>query len=397
MTATLKRELSSPTDLWIISGGQNTTLDLSVNDKKIYRGVAREYRISDLAVYMLNPNPVEVKRKLIGCEIYHQQPFREKVKEKIRQKLPEKIHGLFKDNHIKPEILIRPLDSKICSLKDKELQSHINKIYSSLRPYDPILTKLSKLDSNKLSDIKGITRDVDGKTSQLTLQGSLDEKIKYMIYYILQDVTVIIQKASPSDGLFDMSGFDFAPYNSKNLHRLIQFNHDGKSNAYVLDSKGKVKYWIDDAKILQYMHILEQSLRINPQLNDSLTLCAKGKGKPVKLLFSNQLNIDYSEDFLPMAYREVFKNFQLGLNEKAIVLNSLKNFQSGISFNFIPQIGSIEEKLITNISVMHDLKALMPIKDNLPYIYSEMNKRATVSEIGEFYLLDSIRGYINGN
>lgn len=397
MTATHKRRVSSPADLWVISQGQNTIRDFSAGDKKIYREVAREYRISDLAVYMLNPNPVEVKKKLIGCEIYHQQPFREKVKEKIRQKLPKKLRGLLKDNHIKPEILIRPLAPKIGPLKDKELQSHIDKIYSSLRPYDPIFTKLSQLDSNKLSDIKGITRDMDGKTSKLTLQGSLDEKVKYMIYYILQDVKVIIQKAYLSDGLFDMSGFDFESYNSKNLHRLIQFSHDGKSKACVLDSQGKVRYWIDDVKFLQYMHILEQSIRINPQLNDSLTLCAKGKGKPFKLLFSNQLNIDYSEDFLPMAYREVFKNCRLGLNERAIVLNSLKNFQRGISFNFIPQTGSIEEKLITNISVMHDLKALMPIKDNLPCLYSEMNKRATASEIGKFYLLDSIRGYINGN
>ena len=143
--------------------------------------------------------------------------------------------------------------------------------------------------------------------------------------------------------------------------------------------------------------MLEQSIRTNPQLNDSLTLCAKGNAKALKLIFSHQLNIDYSENFLPLTYKEVFEKYKLGLNERAIVLNSLKNFQLGISFNFIPQTGSIEEKLITNISVMHDFKALTPIKDNLPYVYSEMNKRATISELGKFYLLDSIRGCINEN
>jgi hypothetical protein len=49
----------------------------------------------------------------------------------------------------------------------------------------------------------------------------------------------------------------------------------------------------------------------------------------------------------------------------------------------------------TDISVLHDLRALEPLRKNLPHVYSAVVKQATVSEAGRFYLLDSINGYNN--
>ena len=59
------------------------------------------------------------------------------------------------------------------------------------------------------------------------------------------------------------------------------------------------------------------------------------------------------------------------------------------------QTDSGQNKLYTQISVMHNVRALEPLKNELPQLYSEINKRASFSEAGHFYLLDSIRGYIN--
>ena len=53
------------------------------------------------------------------------------------------------------------------------------------------------------------------------------------------------------------------------------------------------------------------------------------------------------------------------------------------------------EKLCTNISIMHDLRALDPIKQMVPQVYAEIRKRAYPSEAGRFYLLDAIKGYPN--
>ncbi|MDY6842770.1 MAG: hypothetical protein SVW57_01575, partial [Thermodesulfobacteriota bacterium] len=60
---------------------------------------------------------------------------------------------------------------------------------------------------------------------------------------------------------------------------------------------------------------------------------------------------------------------------------------------YIPQSYCVEQKLFTNISVMHDFRALEPIKSELPLLYSEIDKMTSVSEAGKFYLLDSIRGW----
>ncbi|MBW2624338.1 MAG: hypothetical protein JRD68_15625, partial [Deltaproteobacteria bacterium] len=73
-------------------------------------------------------------------------------------------------------------------------------------------------------------------------------------------------------------------------------------------------------------------------------------------------------------------------------LNSLRDRQIGVLFNCVPEPESVEEKIISHISVMHDFRDLTPLKDNLPNFYSEINRRASFSEIGRFYLLDTMEG-----
>ena len=64
-------------------------------------------------------------------------------------------------------------------------------------------------------------------------------------------------------------------------------------------------------------------------------------------------------------------------------------------FNYVPTSGPGQHKLFTNISVLHDLKALESIKDRVPHVYSEIIKKTTDSGAGKLYLLDSMRGYQN--
>jgi hypothetical protein len=44
---------------------------------------------------------------------------------------------------------------------------------------------------------------------------------------------------------------------------------------------------------------------------------------------------------------------------------------------------------------MHDVKALEPIKATLPDVYTQIYKKASLSDAGKLYLLDSLRGYQN--
>jgi hypothetical protein len=385
-------EARCPGSIWAISNGSYLNLDLDNVDHEIKEGIKKEYRISDLATYMLNPNPIEVEKTLAGCEVHYKQPSSSKIRERIRRILPQKLHRLIKDKRIPSDELVSGFERRKHTLKDKDLEDHLNNIYDLLRPHDPIQKGISGLDIAKISNVVGICRDIDGNRSMLNFQGNIDEKIDYIKNFVSTDVRVVLKKSYVSDGLFEMGAFDFKSYSPNNSLRLIKFFKNGKVKYCVLNSHNKVKYWVDDIRLVRYIHLLEQTIRTNSKFSDSLKLCAEGKARPLKLFFYKQLKIDYSKVHLPEAYREAFKICNMGMNEKELVINTLKNFQIGIAFNYVYQSDSGEDKCFVDLSVMHDFRALEPIKDNLPKLYSEINKKTYTSEAGKFYLLDSIRG-----
>lgn len=389
------QEYSCNNGIWIISRGIPAKIDLNHVFEGAHSTFVKEYRISDLAKYLLNPNPIEVKKILVGCDVHYHQPLSDKVREIFRQILPRRLHGIFKQRTALSETFITDHDKDAPHLKDEDLKSHVDQIRSALRAYDPILKRLSKLDHSEISTITGICEDIGGNRSLLNLKGNMDEKISYMASYLLKDVGVVLEKAHVSEGLFEMSGFDFASYDARNSHRLLKFFANGKPRFCVIGQDGKVEYWVDDANLVNHMHLLEHSIKANPKFNNCLSLCTKGDAKPLRLLFKKQLEIDYSKSPLPALYKDLFETYHISTNEKDAVMRSLRNSQFGILFNYVPASSDGVKKLFTNVSVMHDVRALEPIKEDLPELYSVIDKMALVSEAGKYYLLDSIRGYSN--
>lgn len=385
------KEKPSPNGLWVITKGKYVDLDIRGICDGVQKRPVREYNISDLARYMLNSNPIEVEKKLIGCEVHYHQPGSNKIKEKIRQMLPKKLHGFLKGKKTSPDVIVSDCKTKKPIMKDRYLESHFKKAHELLRPYDPTFERLSRLDSGRISDVTGICEDIDGVRSALNLLGSIEEKIDYMLNFIIKDVRVIIEKAHVAEGLFEMRGFDFQSYDPGNSYRLVRFLQNGETKSCVLTPDNRVEYWIEDIRLVDCMHLLEQAIQMNWIFHDSMEQCIKGKAKPYKIFFNKQLEIDYSNASLPEVYKGVFETYNMGSYEKESLVNSLKNLQLGISFNYVPH-DSGEENMYTNISVMHDFRALEPIKDDLPQLYMEISKKASVSEVGRFYFMDSIRG-----
>lgn len=385
-------EKMRPGNIWVISKGRYTDWDLS----RIWQGsktaTVTEYKISDLGRYLLNPNPIQISKKLIGCEIYYRPPF-DRFKAKIRRMLPSKLQGLIKDSHIPPEVLKSNYMAGKTPMKDRHLASHLDKIAEMLKPYDPVVKRLSKIDVRHIADVVGMCQDAGGNLSYLNIHGNIDEKIGYIYNFLLQDVGVVIEKAYISDGLFEMKGFDFSSYDSKKIYTLIKFIKDGKAQACVLGRDNQVDFWMEDIQLIHYLQLFDQLIIINPLLNKSLNLCSTGKAEPMKLFFNKQLEIDYSEASLPEIYRRVFEKYNIEPNKKGIIQRILNSLQLGVTFNYVPRSGLSEEKLFVNFSVMHNLKALEPIKEEMPQVYSEINKRSLFTEAGKFYLLDTFRGY----
>ena len=381
-----------PDDIWVISKGNLTDMDLS----RICEGGKTEtvtaYSLSELGRYLLDPNPIQVEKKLIGCEVHYYPPFY-KIKSKIRKILPKKLHGMLKDEHIPPDSLLSNYVTNKAPMNDKNLELHLNRVIALLMPYDPVIKKLSDLDQGKVADIVGTCQDVGGNLSYLNIQGSIDDKTDYMAEYIYKKVGVILEKAYISDGLFEMKGFDFQSYEAEKSYRLIKFLINGEAKACVLGVDDKVEYWVKDVKLLHYLQLFAQLIKMNPKLNKSLKLCTTGKAEPMKLFFNRQIEIDYSEANLPEIYRRVFEIHDIAPSKKSVVKRLLNHSQLGVTFNYVPQSRTSADRLFVNFSVMHNFKALEPIKDALPQVYSEINKSASITEVGKFYLLDSFRGY----
>ncbi len=379
-------------DIWIISRGQRAELDMIGIAGGNISGPVKEYRISEIARYMLDPKPIQVDKKLVGCKVEYREKGLNKGRKKFANILPEKLRSVFKTGSAPSELLTFRKNNR-AEVKDENLELHIKGIEARLRPYDPMMKRLTALDPETISDITGMYDEIGGACSWLVIKGSIKEKIQYMINNVSKDVGVILKKAYMTDGLFEMKGFNFTSYDPETSFRLIKFMREGNPLACVLNSDNGIEFWVDDIKLVEYIQLLEQSIRTNPKFYEAFELCRQDDAKPLKILLNKKFDIDYSKANLPKVYKKVFESFNMGLNEKNAIVNSINNLQMGISFSYIPQSSSIKEKLFTNICVMHDIKALESIKDELPQIYSEITKMVSVSEAGRYYLLDAIRGY----
>jgi hypothetical protein len=279
-------------------------------------------------------------------------------------------------------------------LETDGLEAHFESVQDLLRPYDDFFQALSRLEVDSVADIVGICEDVDGNRSYLTMEGSLNDKLEYLAKYVRKEVKVRLEKVYTQPGLFELRGADFVNYDPTQSFQLIRFLVDGTTRSAVLTDTGQVDFWVEDYNLVHYLQLFEYTIQTNPQLRESIENCRRDQALPLKLMFNQQLDIDYSQSELPRVYREIFKTRQPGKGEKEAMLSFINDRKLSISFHSLP-LGGGEGKLCTDISIMQDFRILESIKDNMPHLYSELSKRAAISEAGKFYLLDTIRGYKN--
>jgi hypothetical protein len=385
----------SNSDLWVISKASAGQFDLRKieGSKQTEKVDVKTYQLSDIAYYLLSPAPIEVEKRLIGCEIHYLQRGVTKCMEKIKRLFPRKVRSWWKGNLIPPEVLISHCKIDIPPLKDKALENHLKKIYASVRAYDPISRRLPQLDPFQIAHAIGICKDFGGNYTYLKLQGTIEDRLKYLQNHISKDVGVLLRKAYIGEGLFEMRGFDFTAFNPGHCHQLIAYQQNGKPKCCVLNSKNTLAYTLSDIQPVKYMLLLQHALRDDLRLKNAFDACFQNQAKPLKLFFNRQLEVDYSKSAFPGIYRDILRIKKVDLNHRNLIKSALNYLQIGISFNYIPQAGNLKNNMITLISVLHDSRALELLRKNLPEVYGEIKKRMRTSEAGSFYLLDSIEGY----
>ncbi len=376
--------------IWIISQGQTINIDPSSICEEPVSGPVTEYRISELGRYMLDPNPITLEEKVMGCKVKYQRKPSGRVGNFLKKLVSGK-NSSSDDDGTEVEEIITMSKTGYPDFNDEALNAHMKKINAMLRPYDPVKKQLMALDKEQIADISAVCEEVGGSRYPLNLQGSIDDKISFISNSLSQKAKVVFNKAYLLNGLFELRGFRFDLFNSDNYYRLIKVTQRNKPRYYVVDANFNFKFWLDDNSLVHYMQILEQTIATDPKLREALLLCIKNNAKPLKLFFSKKLDQQYSGLYLPLTYREVFGSLDVTEDEKETVTKALNDFQNIVFFNYIPWVDRGEQKLFTNISVMHDLRALEPIKSQLPHVYSEIHKKVVESDAGRLYLLDSIR------
>jgi len=382
-------------NIWIISEGRYSDVDLKgVVDGNV-AGPYKEYKISDIGRYLLNPDSIEVKKRLIGGEIHYKKGALKKIGKSFRKILPNTSKRQKNGQLLTPELIISRYKLRIPPMNDPDLEAHLNQFYGLLRSYDSVPKKLASLDPHKIFEIIGICEDIGGNYSYLKLKGSIEEKIKYLESSFSKDVGVMLNRAYIADGLFELRGYDFESYKPERSYRLISYTNDGGPTACVLTDHNKIDFYLSDYHLIKHMHLLEQSLRANPSISKAFRRCVKGQATPVKLFFNKKLEIDYAKTALPAIYQNVFKTLDVGLNQRNLIKPILNYLQVGVSLNYILPGEGQEDRMYTHISVLHDFRALEPLRKNLPQVYSALLEQAFITEAGRYYLLDSINGYSN--
>ncbi|UCH80647.1 MAG: hypothetical protein JSW20_13050 [Nitrospiraceae bacterium] len=381
-------------NVWIISDGRIINLDLSSITSEQISGPATEYRISEIARYLLNPAPIKLEEKVVGCKVHYKVPPSGMMKRfmdilTFKKDDPSKNAADFTEDILSTSKLDPP------SFDDDALNLHLSRIMEQLKPFNPVQKKLAALDRDRVREITATCEDIGRNRYQINLQGSVNEKTNFILKSLTKKAKITIKKAYLLNGLFDFRGYLFESFNTDNAYHLIRLSRNNQYKYCVLTRDYKFDFWVDDNMLISYLHLFEQSIQTDPKLKEALNLCIQGEAKPLKLFFSKQSEQSYSEKHLPMVYRKMLITHNIAPNEMEMITDTLNDNQSIVFFNYVPVTGPGQQKLFTNISVMHDLKALDSIKDRVPHVYSEIIKKTTDSDAGRLYLLDSMRGYQN--
>jgi len=381
--------------IWIISEGRYSDIDLSrIVDCKV-DGPCKEYNLSDIGRYLLNPRSIEVKKKMVGAEIHYKQGRVKKIGRTLRKFFAFGAKHGRKNAGYSPEVIVSRFKLRIPAMRDPQLESYLNRIYDQLQKYDSFAKRLGQLDSRRIFQIVGICEDVGGNYSYLKLQGTIENKIKYLLNFISKDVGVILNKAYIAEGLFEMRGYEFNSFTPAKSYRLFAYKSGGESKACVLTGRNEVEFYLSDYRLITYMHLLEQALRTDPGLCRTFEQCRNGQVQPIKLFFNKKLEIDYAKSPLPAIYQDMFQTLNVSLNQRNYVKPMLNYLQIGVSLNYMLKNDNRDDRMFTHISVLHDCRALEPLRKNLPSVFATVLKHGCVSEAGSYYLLDSISGFNN--
>lgn len=386
------KDKSPDKDIWIISGGKISEYDKIDICGDIYKGPVKEYRLSELGCYLLNPQLIRVSEKVVGCEFEYRDNFSSSLKRSLKN-IPILNRFLKSEDRFTKRFINTKAQSEI-SFNDKRLEAHIKSLEESLRNYDPVIRALNSFSHDKITDIRAVCEEPDGSNLNLKVNGTLGEKAQFIKENLYKHVDATLNRAYLSNGIYDLRGFDFKKTDFSEEYKLKKFSVDGDIKSCVFKKNGEFMFKVQEDTKISHLILLDHSLKADNDLKNAILSCKNGKSSAYKLFFSKQTEYPYSINYLPGTFR---KNLSL-VNEKSIdgLAEALNSGQRVVSFSKETENDNGEKELFTNISVMHELSALNELKEYMPDLYTRLESESLNTDAGPLYLLDSLAGFNNG-
>jgi hypothetical protein len=371
--------------IWIITPGGDVDFDVAALGIKAKPNRVMAYGLSDIGRYLIHPGPIEVENQLMGCEC-EWLPGGSRVR-RIFQRMFTRRNGSGARR-----VFISRNAYKIPTLTDCQLADHVENLRGMLESLDPVFQEIASIDLQNIAEIRGICEDQAGHRTVLNLQGDMTTKQQYILDHLLKPVRTTLISAHIADGLYEMRALNWPLCHHHRIHRLLRFDVDGKCFVGLLNSSGRLAFWINDIKHLHRLTLLQQALDASRQLTKAFNHCLTGKADPMRLMFNPKLDIDYTRNRIPQIYQDLFRRLNLDRELRRSVIGALNHHQLGVSLSYVAHGGYGDPHPITNVSVMHDVKALEPLRTGAPQVFAAISRRATTSEAGQYYLLEDIQG-----
>jgi hypothetical protein len=295
------------------------------------------------------------------------------------------------------QVFLARYDMRVPQLQDRQLARHVDRMRRLLQPLDPVMLDIAAMNIDRLEDIRGVCEDEGGHRTVFKIGGDVDAKRRYVIDNMFGCVKITLPQVRIADGLYEMRGLKPEGYRAERHHRLLRFHVNGRFFACLLTPEDKVALWLDDARHLRHLILLQQALETNGELTSCLDACLKGEARPLRLMLTPEMDIDYSRNRTPPVYQALFDTLHLDAAQQQDVIRSLRSHKIGVSFTYIPLKMFGDPRPTTSISVLHDVKALEVVRQDVPYLYAEISRKATRTEAGNYYLLESIKGRADEN
>lgn len=377
---------------WIISDGRSARFDFRSLGITPQPATIRQYRLSSLGRYLLQPEPVVLTKRLIGCEV-EPKPGKQLVANASRKWSLKRR----KDPSATTLQWLSDFAGSQVRLQDENLEQHLDDLQRHLIPYDSLGLRLSNCSIDDLEDVRGICEDPGGNHSPLLIDGTISEKINYILDNLLRPVTVRLTGAHVSRGLFELGGFNFKSFDPSQWHRLVRFSQeDGHPRGCVLRKDHTVDFWLTDTEWVHFLQLFEHSVRTHPRMSDTVSRFMTGEATPLRMMINAALSIDYSQAPLPAVYQEVCREAPVSVPPDDTLKRQLSRDQVAVSMNYLPPDRSGPEALHTEIAILQDVRAIEPLRGDFPTVYSAIAQRAMMAEGGAYYLLDAIEGVGHG-